>query len=49
MHDDMWFDVARKRIYVTGAETTTGLEQRDADHYSHVADVPTRYRANTTI
>src|SRR6267154_6083792 len=22
MHDDMWFDVARKRIYVTGTETT---------------------------
>jgi DNA-binding beta-propeller fold protein YncE len=49
MHDDMWFDVARKRIYVTGTETTAVLEQRDADHYSHVADVPTGYRAKTSI
>jgi hypothetical protein len=23
MNDDMWFDVARKRIYVTGTEATT--------------------------
>jgi DNA-binding beta-propeller fold protein YncE len=49
MHDDMWFDVARKRIYVTGTETTAVLEQRDADHYSHVADIPTGYRAKTSI
>jgi DNA-binding beta-propeller fold protein YncE len=49
MHDDMWFDVARKRIYVTGTETTAVMEQRDADHYSHLADVPTGYRAKTSI
>ena len=49
MHDDMWFDLARKRIYVTGTETTAVMEQRDADHYSHVADVPTGYRAKTSI
>jgi DNA-binding beta-propeller fold protein YncE len=49
MHDDMWFDLARKRIYVTGTETTAVLEQRDADHYSHIADVPTGYRAKTSI
>jgi len=41
MHDDMWFDVARKRIYVTGTETTAVMEQHDADHYTHAADVPT--------
>ena len=49
MHDDMWFDTAHKRIFVTGTETTSILEQRDADHYSHVADIQTGYRAKTSI
>jgi len=49
LHDDMWFDAARKRIYVTGSETTTVFEQKDADHYSHLADVPTGFRAKTSI
>jgi DNA-binding beta-propeller fold protein YncE len=49
MHDDMWFDVARKRIYVTGTETTAVMEQRDADHYAHVTDVATGYRAKTSV
>lgn len=49
LHDDMWFDASRKRIYVTGSETTTVLEQKDADHYSHLADVPTAFRAKTSI
>jgi hypothetical protein len=45
----MWFDAAHKRIYSTGAETTTVLEQVDADQYKHVADVPTGFRAKTSI
>jgi hypothetical protein len=45
----MWFDTARKRIYVTGTETTTVIEQRDADHYEHVAEVPTGFRARTSV
>jgi DNA-binding beta-propeller fold protein YncE len=49
LHDDMWFDTTRKRIYVTGSETTTVFEQMDADHYTHVADVPTAFRAKTSI
>jgi len=28
LHDDMWFDRAGKRIYVTGSETTTVFEQK---------------------
>lgn len=48
-NDDMWFDTARKRIYVTGSETTTVIEQRDADHYQHVADVSTGFRAKTSV
>jgi hypothetical protein len=48
-NDDMWFDVARKRIYLSGSETTTVLAQKDADHYEFVADVPTGYRAKTSL
>ena len=49
LHDDMWFDTARKRIYVTGSEFTTVFDQKDADHYVHVAEVPTGFRAKTSI
>ncbi|HYR43072.1 MAG TPA: YncE family protein [Terriglobia bacterium] len=49
VNDDMWFDTARKRIYVTGTDTTTVIEQRDADHYEHVAEVPTGFRARTSV
>jgi DNA-binding beta-propeller fold protein YncE len=49
LHDDMWFDSARKRIYVTGSEATTVFQQKDADHYAHLADVPTGFRAKTSI
>jgi DNA-binding beta-propeller fold protein YncE len=49
LNDDMWFDGAHKRIYATGTETTTVFEQGDADHYKHVADVPTGFRAKTSI
>ena len=48
-NDDMWFDAGRKRIYVTGTDTTTVIEQRDADHYEHVAEVPTGFRARTSV
>jgi len=49
VNSDMWFDVARKRIYVTGSETTSVFEQRDADHYEHVAEAPTAYRAKSSV
>jgi DNA-binding beta-propeller fold protein YncE len=49
INDDMWFDVARKRIYVTGSDTTTVIVQRDADHYEQIADVPTGFRAKTSL
>jgi DNA-binding beta-propeller fold protein YncE len=48
-NDDMWFDVARKRIYLSGSETTTVLEQKDAGHYEFVAEVKTGYRAKTSL
>lgn len=49
VNSDMWLDVARKRIYVTGSETTSVFEQRDANHYDHLAEVPTAYRAKSSI
>jgi DNA-binding beta-propeller fold protein YncE len=48
-NSDMSFDVSRKRIYVTGSETASVFEQRDADHYEHIAEVPTAYRAKSSI
>jgi DNA-binding beta-propeller fold protein YncE len=48
-NDDMWLDTARKRIYVTGSETTSVFEQQDADHYRSIAEVPTGYRARTSV
>jgi len=49
VNSDMSFDVARKRIYITGSETASVFEQRDADHYEHIAEVPTAYRAKSSI
>jgi DNA-binding beta-propeller fold protein YncE len=49
VNSDMSLDVARKRIYVTGSETTSVFEQRDADHYEHISEVPTAYRAKSSI
>jgi DNA-binding beta-propeller fold protein YncE len=48
-NDDMWFDVARKRIYLSGSETTTIVAQRDADHYEVVTEVKTGFRAKTSL
>jgi hypothetical protein len=49
VNSDMSFDISSKRIYVTGSETASVFEQRDADHYDHIADVPTAYRAKSSI
>ena len=46
---DMSHDVEHKRIYVTGSDTASVFEQRDADHYEHIAEVPTAYRAKSSI
>jgi YVTN family beta-propeller protein len=49
VNSDMSFDVARKRIYISGSDTVSVFEQRDADHYEHIAEVPTAYRAKSSI
>jgi len=47
--DDMGYDPARKRIYITGDGSASVIKQQDADHYVSVAEVPTGYRAKTSI
>jgi WD40 repeat protein len=49
VNSDMSLDVARMRIYVTGSDTASVFVQRDADHYEHIAEVPTAYRAKSSI
>jgi hypothetical protein len=49
VNSDMSLDVARKRICVTGSDTASVFEQRDADHYEHIAEVATAYRAKSSI
>ena len=49
VNSDMSLDIARKRIYITGSDTATVIGQRDADHYEHIAEVPTAYRAKSSI
>jgi DNA-binding beta-propeller fold protein YncE len=49
VNDDMTFDAKRKRIYITGDGATSVFAQRDADHYEHIVDVPTGFRAKTSL
>jgi DNA-binding beta-propeller fold protein YncE len=49
VNSDMSFDVERKQIYVTGSDTASVFAQRDADHYEHIAEVPTAFRAKSSI
>ena len=49
VNDDMTFDAKRKRIYVTGDGATSVFEQHDADHFEHIVDVPTGFRAKTSL
>jgi DNA-binding beta-propeller fold protein YncE len=49
VNSDMWLDVALKRIYVTGSDTASIFVQRDADHYEAIAEVPTAYRAKSSM
>src|SRR5713226_2097575 len=49
VNSDMWVDFERKRLYVTGSETASVFTQHDADHYEHLAEVPTAYRAKSSM
>src|SRR6266550_4479630 len=47
-NDHLSFDVLRKRIYISG-DSASVFEQRDADHYDHIVEVPTATRAKTSL
>jgi DNA-binding beta-propeller fold protein YncE len=49
VNDDMTFDSKRKRIYITGDGATSVFDQQDSDHYEHLVDVPTGFRAKTSL
>jgi hypothetical protein len=49
VNSDMSLDVAHKQIYVTESETAIVIAQRDTDHYEHIAEAPTAYRAKSSI
>jgi DNA-binding beta-propeller fold protein YncE len=49
VNSDISRDVARKRIYITGTDTISVFTQVDADHYEHLAEVPSAYRAKSSI
>jgi DNA-binding beta-propeller fold protein YncE len=48
--DDLFYDAATKRIYLTGGEgCITLIEQTDSDHYRRQGDVPTAPGARTSF
>ncbi len=49
MVDDMAYDAKSKRIYVTGTDFVDVFQQKDADHYELVGQVPSAFRAKTAI
>lgn len=47
--DDAVYDAQSRRIYIAGSGGVSVFQQQDPDHYTLVANVLTRYRANTAI
>jgi DNA-binding beta-propeller fold protein YncE len=48
--DDLFYDAALKRIYVSGgAGSITVVQQKDADHYDVAATIPTAPGARTSL
>ena len=48
--DDLWYDVAHKRVYMTGGEGVIAVfDQKDPDHYVLAATVPTVPGASTSF
>jgi hypothetical protein len=48
--DDVFYDGARKRVYVSGGEGAVAVyQQADRDHYSKVAEVATVKGARTSL
>ena len=48
--DDLTYDAAHKRLYMSGGEGSIGIfEQRDPDHYALMAKVPSSPGARTSL
>ena len=48
--DDVFYDAGRKRIYASGGEGMISVfQQRDPDHYSEIAKIPTVKEARTSF
>lgn len=48
--DDVWYDPARRRIFVSGGDGhITAVSQEDADHYRKIADVTTAPGGRTSF
>jgi hypothetical protein len=48
--DDVFYDPARKRVYVSGGEGAVAvLQQQDPDHYQEIARLPTVKGARTSL
>jgi DNA-binding beta-propeller fold protein YncE len=48
-NDDIAYDSASKRIYISGSGFVDVYQQKDADHYDQIAHVATAFRARTSI
>jgi YVTN family beta-propeller protein len=47
--DDLFYDDAAKRLYVTGGEGSISVIECDNNHYRHLTDIPTAVGARTSL
>jgi len=48
-NDDMAYDSASKRIYISGSGFVDVYHQKDADHYDQIGHVSTVFKARTSV
>jgi DNA-binding beta-propeller fold protein YncE len=48
-NDDMAYDSANRRIYISGSGFVDVYQQKDADHYDQIAHLATAFKARTSI
>jgi DNA-binding beta-propeller fold protein YncE len=48
-NDDMAYDSASKRIYISASGFVDVYQQKDADHYDQIAHMATAFKARTSI
>lgn len=47
--DDLAYDPGSKRIYISGTDFVDVFQQKDADHYQQIGQIPGSFRAKTAI